>query len=61
MQNAASMVVVFVPVFVVMFLLSISSVAIRSLRTKCDQDDWYVFLKTILQMQFGLSGLIMVS
>ena len=50
MKNSASMVAVFLPVFTVMFLLNISSIAIRSLRQKCDQDDWYAFLKTVLQM-----------
>lgn len=36
MENSASMVAFFIPVFAVMFLLSISSIAIRSLRQKCD-------------------------
>lgn len=36
MKNSASMVALFIPVFTVMFLLSISSIAIRSLRQKCD-------------------------
>lgn len=60
-KNAASLAVLFVPVFVVMFILSISSIAIRSLRQKCNQDDWYVLFKTVMFMQFGISALIMVS
>ena len=36
MLNSGSMAALFCPVFIVMFVLSISSIAIKSLRQQCD-------------------------
>lgn len=61
MDNVGSMMIVFMPVFLVMFALSISSIAIRSIRHNCTPDDWYVFFKSFLFMNFGFAALLMIS
>lgn len=52
------MIAFFVPVCFMMFLLTVSSILIKRCGLACNQDDWFVFFKTILQMNFGLSALL---
>jgi hypothetical protein len=61
MVNAASMIIVFVPIFLVMLTLSISSIAIKKLRHNCNLDDWYVLFKSFLFMNFGLAAMLDVT
>jgi len=58
--NTTGMSVVFMVVFSVMFLCTVSSIAIKCCRHHCSQDDWYVLFKTVLFMHFGLASLLMV-
>lgn len=59
--NTTGMLVVFVPVFILMLLLTLSSIAMKFCRHHCLPEDWYILLKTVVFMQFGLASLVMLD